>query len=104
MRLAVHVDAAHARVRAEGHERRIRRKRAVCIDAAALRKCDDRTSLRRFVGQRGKVGDLRGIFCIDAGSRHNFYRLAVTQRDRSRLIEEQRVNITGRFDRAPAHR
>ena len=41
---------------------------------------------------------------VDTRPRHELHRLAVAERDRAGLVEQQRVDVAGRFDRAAAHR
>ena len=101
---AVEVDAAHARLRGERHELRVRRQELVLADAVLLGEHDDRAALRRLVGQRRVLRRLGEIGLLDAGHRHERGRLAVAERDRAGLVEQQHVDVAGRLDRAARQR
>ena len=102
---AGNVDPAHARVRGKRDELGARGQCAVAeSDIFALRERNDRTAFRRFVGKRRKVAGPQGLGQADAFGRQDLRGLPVAQGDRSRLVEQKRVDVAGRFDRAPAHR
>ena len=54
LRAVGEIEPAHARVRAERHERRPRR-RSQCRARPVLRERDDRAAFRRFVGKRREI-------------------------------------------------
>ena len=69
-------------------------------DAVPLGEDDDRAALRRLVGQRGhlrRLGQLRGVH---PRHRHELGRLAVAERDRAGLVEQQHVAVARGLDRA----
>ena len=69
-----------------------------------FRQHHNRTALRSFIGQRRKLRRIRQHRFAYARRRHEFRSLAVAQRDRSGLIEQQSVHVAGSFDRASRHR
>ena len=95
---AVEVDAAHPRLGAEGHEVR-RGVEVVLADAVLLGEHDDRAALGRLVGERGDLRDLGQLGLLDAGHRQELRRLAVAERDRAGLVEQQHVDVAGGLDR-----
>ena len=64
---------------------------------------DDRTAFRRLVGERGKLRRIGQLAFGNARQRQEFGRLAVAQGDRAGLVQQQRVDIARRFDRAARH-
>ena len=58
----------------------------------------------RFVRQRRELRGVGQFLRADAGQRHELGRLAVAERDRAGLVEQQRVHVAGGFDRAAGHR
>ena len=60
---------------------------------------DDGAALRRLVGQRCKLG-ASASSCSSRPARDELRGLAVAQRDRAGLVEQQRVHVAGRLDRA----
>ena len=102
---AVEIDAGHPRLRRERHEAASLCEQLASANAVLLLgEHDDRSSLGRFVGQRRQLRGVGQLALGDAGQRHELGRLAVAQRDRAGLVEKQRVDVAGRFDRAPGHR
>jgi len=66
------------------------------------RRCsqrDDRAPFGSLVGERGKVGRAICRARVDAGPRDDLAGLTVAERNRAGLVEQQRVDVTGRFDR-----
>ena len=63
---AVEVDAAHARLRGERDEARVRRQQLVLADAVLLGQHDDRAALGRLVGQRRVLRRLGELGLLDA--------------------------------------
>ena len=104
-RVAVDIDAAHARLRGEGHEDGVRHLVDFpAADAVLLLGQDhDAAPFRRFVRQAGKLRGLGQFLGIDAGGRDEFRRLAVAHRDRAGLVQQQHVHVAGGFHRAAAH-
>jgi len=102
---AVEIDARHAGLRGEGNEHGFVRSQFTTAQAVLLfRQHNNRPAFRRFISERR---ELRGIGHL---SRRNPRRgdelrcLAVAESDRSRLIEQERVDVAGRFHGAPGHR
>ena len=69
-----------------------------------LREHDDRAALRRLVGERGELRHLGELALVDAGAGTNSGGLAVAERDRAGLVEQEHVDVAGGLDRAPRHR
>ena len=59
---------------------------------------DNRAALRRFVGKRGELRGVRKLLLGDATDRLELSRLAVAERDRAGLVEQQGIDVAGRFD------
>ena len=79
------------------------------VDVAAaqavlfLGQHDDAAPFGRFVGQRRQ---LRRIGQVRAGRRrcrNQFHRLPIAHRDRAGLVQQQHVDVAGRFDRPARH-
>jgi hypothetical protein len=93
----VDVDAAHSRLRGETARLRAEvRPRS----ESAFGQDHDRAPFGRLVGKRRQLRGVgqRGLF--DAGRRMELRRLAVAERDRAGLVEQQHVDIARRLDRA----
>ncbi len=101
---AVVVDAAHAGLRRERDELGMRGRHLVLADAVALGEHDDRAAFRRLVGQRAHLRGLGEVLLGHAGHGDELRRLAVAERDRARLVEQQHVDVAGSLDRAPGQR
>ena len=103
---AVHVDAAHARLRGEGHEARrsCGGDHLVLAEPVLLGQHDDRAALGRLVGQRDELRGLGELGLGDAGHRDELRGLAVAERDRAGLVEQQHVDVARRLDRAARER
>jgi hypothetical protein len=80
------------------------RQLAAAQPIALFREHDDRASFGRLVGQRRQLRGVGDLLFGDARQRQELGRLAVAQRDRSGLIEQERVHVAGRFDGASRHR
>ena len=84
----------------------MQRRHVAAADAVfLLGQHDDRAALGRFVGQRGKLRRI-GQFAL---ARHpaaamNSRRLAIAERDGAGLVEQQRIDVARRLDRAAGHR
>ena len=65
---------------------------------------DDRSAFRRLVGEARKLRRIRQRLGAGAVDRNEFGRHAIAKRDRSGLIQQQRVDVARGFDGAPAHR
>jgi hypothetical protein len=102
---AVQVHARHAGLRGEGDEHGFVRSEFASAQAVLLfRQHNNRSAFGRLVGERR---ELRGIGHLRRGDPRRgdeLGGLAVAERDRSRLIEQQRVHVPGRFHGAPGHR
>ncbi len=97
------IEAAHARVCAKRHEDRAGGSFAIAR-ADLLSERDDRTPLWCLIGERREIGDARRVFRIDTNRRDNLDGLAIAQRDRAGLVEQQGIDVAGRFDCPTAHR
>ena len=103
--LHAQVDAGHPRLRRERDERRLLRRQLPSAQAVLLlRQHDDRSPFRRLVRQRRQLRRVGERRLADARQRNELGRLAVAERDRPGLVEQQRVDVSGGFDRAPRHR
>ena len=69
-------------------------------DPVLLGQHHDRAALGGLVGERGHLRRLGQLGLLDAGHRHELGRLAVAERDRAGLVEQQHVDVAGRLDRA----
>ena len=65
---------------------------------------DDGPPFRRFVGERRELSGVGDFLLGDPGKRNELGRLPVSERDRSRLVEQQRVHVAGRLDGTARHR
>ena len=66
----------------------------------ALGERDDRAAFRRLVGEAGERARPRRGPSVDAGDRQELRRHAVAEGDRAGLVEQQRVDVARRLDRA----
>ncbi len=103
--VAIQVDAAHPRLRAERNEPR---PQPSDVDLAQpelrLRQDDDAPPFGGFVGERGelrRLGDTLGVDPVDGEKRHG---LAVPQGDRSRLVQHEDVHVPRRLHGLARHR
>ena len=69
-----------------------------------LRQHDDAAAFGRFVGQRRELGRFGELFLGHARGRQKRGSLAVAQRDRAGLVQQQHVHVASRLDGTPAHR
>ena len=74
---------------------------ALAQAVALLGEHDDRATLRRLVGEARELRGLRELLLVDPGEREELGRLAVAERDRAGLVEQQRRAVAGGLDRAP---
>ena len=70
---------------------------------ALLREHDDRAALRGLVGERRELGGLGQVELRDAAHGQELGRLAVAERDRPGLVQEEDVDVTRGLDRAAGH-
>ena len=101
---AVVVDAAHARLGGERDEAGVERGQLVLADAVLLGEHDDRAALGRLVGERRHLRRLGQLALGDAGHRDEGGGLAVAERDRAGLVEQQHVDVARGLDRAAGER
>ena len=64
---------------------------------------DDAAAFGRFVGQRGELRGVGQFGNAHAVGGNELDRLAIAQRDRAGLVEQQHVDVAGRFDGAAGH-
>ena len=72
----------------------------LCRPIVALGQRDDRAALRRLVGEAGQQRRLGELPLGHAGDRQELGRHAVAESDGAGLVEQQRIDIAGGFDRA----
>ena len=88
-----------------GHERRAERVHVALAQAELLlRQHHDAAAFRRLVRERGELGGVGEVALGDAGRRDEGRRLAVAERDRAGLVEQQHVHVAGGLDRAAGRR
>ena len=68
-----------------------------------FRQYDDGATFRRFVCQRGKLRGIGELVPANARGRQKFRGLSIAEGDRSSLIQEKCVHITGSFHCAARH-
>jgi hypothetical protein len=99
--VAVDVHPAHPRLGREGDEGGGVGVQLALTDAVlTLGEDDDRAPLRRLVGQRGELRRLGQLGLLDPRHGDELSRLAIAERDRAGLVEQQHVHVAGRLDRA----
>ena len=102
---AVEVDAGQPRLRRERDEVRTHRRHLAAADVVLLlRQHDDRAAFRRLVRQRGELRRIGQFLRGHAGKRQELGGLAIAQRDRAGLVEQQRIDVARRLHRAAGHR
>ncbi len=67
---------------------------------AFLCQDNDTATLGGFVGERGQLSGIGESFDIDAHGGNQFHRLTIAERNRAGLVQEQHIDVAGRFDRA----
>ena len=93
-----------ARLGRERNEVRVHRRHLAATQAILLlRQHHDRAAFRRLIRERGKLRRIGQTAIADAGQRQEFRRLAIAERDRARLVEEERVDVTRGFHGAARH-
>ncbi len=101
----IEIHAGHSRHRAERHK--------LCLHLAQfasaktihlLGQHNDASSFRSLVWKRRKLRRIGKLILADARSRKELRSLTIAKRNRSRLIEEQRIHVAGRFDSTTRHR
>ncbi len=101
----VHVDAAHPRLRRERDEDGAELADAALADLELLlRKDDDAATLGRLVGEGRELRRVGEVVLRDTGRGVKRRRLAVAERDRPRLVEEEHVDVARSLDRAAGRR
>ena len=104
-RRAVDVDAAHAGLRGERHE--AARAAAPCRAPRMPYFSLASTTIERPSGvssaSEASCAASASSCSVDAGHRHELGRLAVAERDGAGLVEQQRVDVARRLDRAARH-
>ena len=101
---AVDIDPAHAGFGLERHELRPRHvgNRAP-PQPMLLGQDDDAAALRGLIGQRGQLSRVGHLPDRHPFGRDELGRLAVAERDRAGLVEQQDIHVPSRFGRAAAH-
>ena len=100
----VEIDAAHPGLRGERNERRVQRAHVVLADPVLLGQHDDGAALRGLVGERGELRHLRQLGLRHPRHGDELRGQAVADRDRPGLVEQEHVDVAGRFDRASGER
>ena len=72
------------------------------VDGQVAVQVDDALSFRRLVGHRGDRRQLAQLGGRVIAQRQKLRRAAVAHRDRARLVQKQRVDVAGHFDRLAA--
>ena len=102
---AVDVDAGDAGLGGKGNDGRTRRVKLRLGDSIViLGDRDDRTALRRLVGETRHERRLGELLGGHAGHGQELGRHAIAECDRARLVEQQRVDVACRLDRATGGR
>ena len=102
---AADIDAAHPRLRRERNESGIERRHlAPAQPVFLLGQHHDRAAFRGLVGERGELRRVGELGLVDAGECEELGRLAVAERDRAGLVEQQGVDVARGLDRAARHR
>src|SRR5262249_57308766 len=98
---AVWVDAAHRGLRGEGDEVRPERVHVALAEAVLLlREHDDAAPLRSLVGERRELRGVGEPFHRSAVTGEKGRRLAIAERDRPGLVEQEDVHVARRLDGA----
>ncbi len=84
--------------------RLVRRQLAASNAVLLLGQHDDRSALRRFVGQRGQLRRVDQHGLGNAGQREYLGRLTIAKRNGAGLVEKQCVHVSGCFDGTSGHR
>ena len=88
-----------------GMKLRAQLRQVAAADAVLLlRQHDDRAAFRRLVGERGELRRIRQLLLGHAAHRLELGRLPVAERDGAGLVEQQRIDVARRLDRAAGHR
>src|SRR5262249_43337096 len=91
---AVHVHAAHTRLRGERHERRAELLDVPLANAVLLLgEHDDASAFGSLVGERGELSGIGEVALGNARRRDELCRLPISQRDRAGLVEQQHVHV-----------
>ena len=97
-------DPRHACLRRERQERRVLSGEVAAADAELLGQDDNRAALRRLVRERRQLRRIGQRLLRHARRWQELRGLPVAERDRPGLVQEQRVDVARRLDRAPGHR
>ena len=68
-----------------------------------LGKHNDASSFGRFIGKRGKLGDVGKLDHLDPGDGQELDRLPISQCDRPGFIQQEHVHVSRCFHGTPAH-
>src|ERR1019366_4846 len=102
---ALVIQAAHARLCGKWDELGLVLGDFTSAEAVLFfRKHHNTAALGRFIGQTRQLRGVGEIRLVDAIGGGEFNRLAVAERDRAGLVEQERVDIAGRLDGFAAHR
>ena len=77
---------------------------ALAEAVALLREHDDRAALGRLVGEARELRGVGELVLVDARQREELGRLPVAERDRARLVEQERRAVARGLDRAAGER
>ena len=98
------IDAGQPRHRRERDELGAGRRHLTPNIIFFLHQRDDRAAFRGFVGIAGKQCGFRGFAFAHARHHNDFSRQPVAEGDGAGLVEQQRIDVAGRFHRAAGHR
>ena len=95
------VDAAHARLRGEGHKRRAERGQLALSQAVLiLGQHHHAATFRRLIRERRQLRGIGQLRSGHAGCRQKLTGLAIAQRDGAGLVEQQHIHIARCLHRA----
>ncbi len=98
---ALEVEPRHARPGGEGHEVRAHLMEITSTKAELLfGQDDDGATFRGLIGERGELSDVGENMRFDTGGGHELRGLAIAERDRACLVEQQYIHVPRGFDSA----
>src|SRR6185503_4273884 len=95
----IEINARHASLGGEGNKFRLKRAQFAATQSVLFfRQDDNRSALGSFISERRKLRGFRQGFLFDTGQGNKRRGLTISQRNRSRLIQQQSVYVAGCFD------